>query len=113
MILIGHAGSVDEVAVGQAKFLRALGHVLGKGRFGTAEPFGQHDRGIVAGLDDHAAYEIFDPDLGVERSEHLRALGLPGMLADWKRILHLQPAGSTSISSGILPRVAEGASTTA
>jgi hypothetical protein len=53
----------------------ALGHVLPKIIFIAVKRFGESDRGVVAGIDDHALNEILDLHPAVDGSEHSRAAG--------------------------------------
>ena len=50
------------MAVREPDFLGLLVHLLDKGRLAAGQAFGQHDAGVVAGLDDHAADQIGNLD---------------------------------------------------
>ena len=83
---IGQAVGIGEHRFGEADFARALSHLIGEIGFIAGQPFGQHDAGIVAGLDDHAVQQIVDGNLAVDRREHGgavrgRAALAPGILA--------------------------------
>ena len=47
-------------------------YLIGEGFLGTRQPFGNDDAGIVAGLNDNAAQQILDANLGVDLDEHLQ-----------------------------------------
>ena len=52
-----------------------------------ASAFGEHDAGVVGGLNDHAVQQVVDRDPAVDRREHGRAVRRraalsPGVLAD-------------------------------
>src|SRR5471032_1008044 len=84
---IGQAIGITEHRFGEADLARALSHLIGEISFIAGNPFGQHDAGIVAGLDDHAVQQVVDGNLAVDRREHGgavrgRAALAPGILAD-------------------------------
>ena len=70
---IGQARGVGEVRDGHAELAGPLGHLLGEGGLAAGEAFGDHDAGVVAGLDDDPLDEIADADLGARLDEHPRA----------------------------------------
>jgi hypothetical protein len=74
-----------------AEFPRLLVHKLGKGLLGAGQAFGEHDAGIVAGLDDDTAQQVLDADFRADLDEHLRAAHTPGLLADGQLVLERQP----------------------
>ena len=91
------AGGVLEVGVDHAELLGVGIHQPGERLLGTGGVFGQRDRGIVAGLDDHAVQQILQRYLAVELEEAGGAVGAgaaaaPGVLADGDRIGHVDLA---------------------
>ena len=80
------------MAVREPDFLGLLVHLLDKGRLAAGQAFGQHDAGVVAGLDDHAADQIGNLDAAAERHEHFRPAGAPGPFADRQFVIELGAA---------------------
>jgi hypothetical protein len=76
------AGDVGEAAVGQAQRLGTLVHQLDEGLLRAGDALGQHEAGVVAGLDDDAPDQVLDLHPRVDLHEHLGAAHLPGVAAD-------------------------------
>ncbi len=87
------AGAVVEVGVGHAEALRIGIHQLHKGRFSAANPLGERNGRIVAGLHDHALDQHLSRYLRPYLHEGAGALGLPRTLADGHQIGELETAG--------------------
>ena len=68
---IGPSRAVAEHAVLHAERLGLRVHHFDELLLRSGNPLGQHDAGIVAGLDDHAADQHFDRDLRAQFHEHL------------------------------------------
>ncbi len=86
LVRIGQPVRIGEYGFGKADLARALGQLDAEIGFIAGDPFGQHDAGIVAGLDDHAVQQVVDGNLAVDRREHGgavrgRAALAPGILA--------------------------------
>ena len=83
-VVVGIRQSVDigKMAAGETDFLGLGVHQIDESGLAAGQPLGQHDAGVVAGLDDHAAHQIVDLDARADRHEHLRPAGAPGVLAD-------------------------------
>ena len=92
VVRLGPAAGVGEHAVGEAELAAATGHLVGEGALGSRQGFGDDDAGVVAGLDDDAADEVFDRDPRVDADEHLRAAHPPRFFAHRKGVGQLQPA---------------------
>ena len=93
MLGIGPAGRILERAVLQADLARPLGHQLGKRFLGAGQALGEHDAGVVAGLHDDSAQQVFDRDSGVDQDEHLRPAHAPCLGAHRQRVGELEPPG--------------------
>jgi hypothetical protein len=80
------------MAVGQADFLGLPIHLLDKRGLAAGQTLGQHDAGVVAGLHDHAAYQVGNFHALAERHEHFRAAGAPRLFADRQLVIELGTA---------------------
>ena len=92
VVRIGPAGGVHECTFLKPEFPRPRGHRLGKALFRSAKPFGHHDTGVIAGLDNNAAQQISDADAGIDFDKHLGAALFPGLLADRQGVFHIERA---------------------
>ena len=87
LLRIGQARGIAECRILEADLLGALVEEVGEGEFGAGDPLRDHDGGVVARLDDHAAEQVLEADAGIELGEHRgaarrRAAGAPGMLGN-------------------------------
>ena len=83
---IGQPVRIAECRFGQADLARPRGQFFGEFQFVAGDPFGQHDAGIVGGLNDDAVQQIVHADLAVEHGKHggavrRRAALAPGIFA--------------------------------
>ena len=79
LLRIGPAGRVAEDGTGQTEFPRLQVHRVRETLFGPAHRFRQQHRGIVTGLHDHAADQVFHHDLLANFDEHPRAADRGGL----------------------------------
>ena len=59
---------------------------------GARDVLGERHGRVVAGLDQQAAQQILDADVGVHLDEHPRAARAPGLLADVRAIVESDAA---------------------
>jgi hypothetical protein len=83
---------------GHAELGRVFVHQVRERVLGTGDVFGQRDRRVVAGLDDHAVEQVLERHLRVHLQERGRAVGAgaalaPGMFADQHRVFEPDLAG--------------------
>ena len=82
VLLVRPAGGIAELGIAHPQLPGLMIHVADEGILGPGHILGQGHRGIIAGLDDHALDQVFHSDLVANLDKHLRALHLPGLLAD-------------------------------
>ena len=97
LVRVRQAGGIDEMRVGEPDLLGELVHHARELGFGAAQPLGQRDCRVVAGLDDHRAQQVAHLHLGIELGKHGRAARCgtavaPGVLGDEEFVVQRQPA---------------------
>ena len=90
VLRVGQPRRVGEARVDEAEPLRLRVHPLGECRLAAGDHFGQRDRGVVAGLHDHAVQEFVDRHRAPHLDEHPRALGPPRALRHRDRLRRRQ-----------------------
>ncbi len=83
---------IGEMAVLEPDFFRLAVHLLDKRALAAGQALGQHDAGVIAGLDDHSAYQVGNFHALAERDEHFRAAGAPCLFADRQLVIELRAA---------------------
>ena len=91
------AGRILKVRRLEAKLMRAARHVRGEIALGAVKGFSKSDRGVVAGIDDHALNQVFHFDAAVDGGEHRRTTrgrpaGAPGIRRDQQFLIELELA---------------------
>ena len=94
---IGFPARIGEAGLGHAELGGPLVHQLGEGFLGAGHAFGEHHRGVVAGLDDQPAQQVLDPHPALHREKHRRAVRVrpalaPGLLGDVVKVVEMKAA---------------------